>query len=642
MARARPPRTAPPGQPKAAARPGPRTLALAAALAVAAFAPYLGVSSHDLVRFDDGCYLTDNPHVRGGLGAESIAWAFTTLRCANWHPLTWLSYLADVSLLGGLRPGPMLLENALWHALAAALLFLALARLTRDPWPAALATALVALHPLRVESVAWISERKDVLSIALGAAALLLWARHVERPSAGRYAAVAAAYAASLLAKPTLVTLPLALLLLDGWPLRRVAGWLPPRDGDPRQRTLAALALEKLPLLALAAASSAVTVLAQARGGAIASGADAPLAPRLATATVAAARYLGKTAWPADLAVFYPRPADGFGALAVAGSAAGLAAVTALAIAWRRRAPWLAVGWLWYLGTLVPVSGLVRVGDQAMADRYTYVPSIGLALAAAFAGFALAGARPGALARHRPRGLAAGALAVLAALGVATVRQVSLWRDHETLFLHALEVTGPNAFAQASLASFYGAIGRPAEALRRAEEAVRIAPDQPLGLQNLAASLRELGRGPEALEAARRAARAAPEDAVSWSLLGRTLFEGGRPAEAREALARATALAPDGALAWDDLASVELALRRPEEAERAARRSVALAPASTRGWITLGNALGALGRMPEAVEAFGRALALSPGDVGARRNLEAACRYGAESTRALPACAGPG
>ncbi|MFO0583081.1 MAG: tetratricopeptide repeat protein [Anaeromyxobacter sp.] len=616
MARAAPPR-------------GPRTAALAAGLAVAALAPYLGVWTHDFVRFDDGCYLTDNPHVQGGLTAESIAWAFTTLRCANWHPLTWLSYLADVSLLGGLSPGPMLLENALWHALATALLFLALARLTRDPWPAALAAALVAIHPLRVESVAWISERKDVLSIALGAGALLLWARHVERPSAGRYAPAAAAYAASLLAKPTLVTLPLALLLLDGWPLRRVVGGLPPRDGDPPQRPLAALAIEKLPLLALAAAASAVTLVAQARGGAVATGADEPLASRLDTATVAAAAYLWKTVWPADLAVFYPRPAGGFGALAVAGSAAVLAALTALAVAWRRRVPWLGVGWLWYLGTLVPVSGLVRVGDQAMADRYTYVPSIGLALAAASGAFAVA--------RARRRALAAAALAVLAGLAVATVRQVSRWRDHETLFLHAVEVTGSNAFAQASLAAHYGATGRPGEALRRAAEAVRLEPNQPLGLQNLAASLRELGRGPEALEAARRAVRAAPDDAVSWSLLGRTLFEAGQPAEARDALARAAGLAPDGPVVWDDLAAVELALRRPAEAERAARR--ARSRRRLRGWITLGNALGAQGRMAEAVEAFSGALAISPGDPVARRNLEAACRFGGDTTRALPACA---
>jgi tetratricopeptide (TPR) repeat protein len=608
----------------------------ALALAVVAFALYLGVRDHTFLRFDDGCYVTANPVVQGGLTAAGVRWAFTTLQCANWHPLTWLSYLLDVQLFG-VDAGAMLLSNAALHALACVLLFLALARLTGEPWPSLLAAALFAVHPLRVESVAWVSERKDVLSAALGFAALWLWAHHVERPSAGRYLAVAAAFALSLLAKPTLVTFPFVLLLLDVWPLGRVAGGPPgtgPASASRPRRTALRLALEKAPLLALSVASSAITLVAQARSGAVAAAGEGAIAARLPNALVACGAYLAKTCWPSGLAVFYPRTAGGPPAWKVAAAALALTVITALALRARRRAPWALVGWLWFLGTLVPVLGLVQVGDQAMADRYTYLPSVGLAVALAWGA-----ARLAAASRARGRLVAAAAASVLAVLSALTVRQVGFWRDHETLFLHALEVTGDNAWAHASLASYYGVAGRTEEALRHAREAVRLEPLHPLGLQNLAASLSALGRTAEAAEAARQAVRAAPTDRVSWQLLGRALYDTGALEESREALRRAVELEPASAIAWDDLAALELELRRPGEAVAALREATRLEPGRARLWFNLGNALGAEGRLADATGAWARALALEPGHAGALRNLTSACRTG-PALAALPACQG--
>ena len=340
-----------------------RRAVVALLVAVATLAVYARVATFDFINLDDPEYVHDNAHVLDGLSREGFVWAFTTTSQANWHPLTWLSLQLDAELGGG-SPRVFHATNVLLHVVSAVLLFFLFARMTGSVWRSALVAALFAVHPLHVESVAWITERKDVLSTALGLVACHLWVRSLERARVASRALAVAAYAASLLAKPMLVSLPILLLLFDVWPLRRTEPWR-------------RLIVEKAPYIALAAASCVVTSFAQAGGGVMRSLTQYPLQARGANAAVSYVLYLAKAAWPANLSVYYPYPYGGLPAWAVVGAVATLTVVTAVCVRSRSRAPYLLVGWLWYLVSLLPVIGLVQVGSQAMADRYTYVPLIG-------------------------------------------------------------------------------------------------------------------------------------------------------------------------------------------------------------------------------------------------------------------------
>lgn len=417
-----------------------------ALLTVLAFLPSLG---NGYVILDDPLYVTSNPEVRQGITREGAVWALTANVANNWHPLTVLSHMLDVEVFG-LPPAGHHLTSLLLHLAGVLLLFEALRRMTGAVHRSALVAALFAVHPTRVESVAWISERKDVLSGLFFMLALLAYLGWVRRPSAGRYLLVALALTLGLAAKPMLVTLPCVLLLLDFWPLGR--------------RGLGRLIREKIPLFALSAASCLVTLHYQKT-----SMAPLDVLPwdlRLANAAVSYATYLGKAFLPRNLAVLYPFPME-IPAWKTAGAVLLLAAVTALAV-WRaRKSPWLLVGWLWFLGTLVPVIGLVQVGRQAMADRYTYLPFIGLFLAVVW-GLAELTERRGAL---RP---VLGALAILVILGLVgmTRAQTRHWRDGVTLFRHALAATGDNPLARRGLAKALAAArkeGAHGHAVRKAQ-----------------------------------------------------------------------------------------------------------------------------------------------------------------------------
>jgi len=412
--------------------PGRRPLFVALALFVATLLLYAPSGRFAFLNYDDDVYVTANEGVRGGLSAAGLRWAFTTGHAANWHPLTWLSHQLDVTLFG-LDAGAHHRTNAVLHALNAALAFLALRALTGAPLRSALAAALFAWHPLRVEAVAWVAERKELLATACGLACLLAYASWARRGGAPRLALAWTFLALGLLAKPMLVTLPFVLLLLDRWPLGRGAG--------------AARWREKLPFLLLALASAAVTWSVQRAGGALGPLESVGPGTRLANAALATALYLGKTLVPTGLAVFHPHPALGGGPapLAVALALAALAACTALAFRARRRVPAVWTGWLWFTGTLVPVLGLVQVGLQGWAERYTYLPSLGLGLALVWGLAALAERA------HAERAALAGALAVLALAGLGTLRQLATWRDSRTLFTHAVAVDG-SAVAHVQLA----------------------------------------------------------------------------------------------------------------------------------------------------------------------------------------------
>jgi Flp pilus assembly protein TadD len=540
-----------------------RRAAVSLLLVVATVAIYARVTSFAFINFDDPGYVSDNGHVLNGFTSDGFVWAFTTTRQANWHPLTWLSLQLDAEL-GGASPRVYHTTNVVLHAAGVVLLFLLFARMTGCLWRSAFVAALFAVHPLHVESVAWIAERKDVLSTALGLLACHLWLDALERPGFARRALAVAAYAASLLAKPMLVSLPILLLLFDVWPLARVGSWR-------------RLVLEKVPLFALAAISCVATFLAQSRGGVVRDLTQYPLGARAANAALSYVLYLWKAIWPKDLALFYPYPYGGVPAWEVACAVATLAVVTVLCVRARASAPYLLVGWLWYLVTLVPVIGLVQVGSQAMADRYTYVPLIGPFVMLAFA------------LPERPRRLAsAGALAALAALSVLAFRQAGFWRDSVTLFTRSIAVTRDNAVAENNLARALFERGQIESAVAHCAEAVRIAPGMGDAQANLVRGLLALGRNEEAVARVREALRLRPDDPKTHVNAGLISRMAGHT----------------------------------DAAEASFREALRLDPTDQEAHLNLGAILVERGRRDEAIVEFETAVRLRPGDARARSALE--------------------
>ncbi|HVI92757.1 MAG TPA: tetratricopeptide repeat protein [Anaeromyxobacter sp.] len=605
------------GAAPAALAPDGRRAGIAAALAAGAFALYAQTAGSGFIHFDDNRYLTQNPMVQGGLSWAGVAWAFTTFHASNWHPLAWLSHMLDVQLFG-MSPGAHHLVNAALHAVNTALLFWLLARATGATWRSALVAALFAVHPLHVESVAWVAERKDVLSTAFGLGALHAYVSWARRPSARAAAAVLGLYALSLLAKSMWVTFPAVLLLLDVWPLGRVEGvpGVTPAPGAPFGRVRPGRALaEKVPLAVLAVVSSALTIVAQHRGGTIA-GLDLGLGARLANAGVAYVAYLAKTVWPWPLAVLYPFRVGGIPAWQAVATWAFLAAATAVALRARARAPWLAVGWLWFLGTLVPVIGIVQVGAQAYADRYTYWPLVGIFVAAVWSGHEL-------LARRGVPARAAAALggAVLVALAVVTSIQLGFWRSHEALFRHTIAVTESNGLAYGALSEGLRADGRQVEAIAASEEAVRLNPNDARLWNNLGVTLREAGRLEDAKASLSRALAVNPEHAGAWRNLGDVLVDQGDRDGASAAFERATQIAPQDGEAWARLGGVAMRGGDSARAIDAYQRAVAVLPSHFTAWTNLAVLYQSTGRVPEARHAFETAAALRPGSFVALRNL---------------------
>ncbi|MGH9498214.1 MAG: tetratricopeptide repeat protein [Terriglobales bacterium] len=444
--------------------PQKRTVVLCLLLVAATLAVYNPVNRNAFVNFDDDHYITGNPHVLAGLNWDTVKWAFTNYYEANWHPLTWLSHALDVQLFG-LNPVGHHYTNVVLHALNAVLLFLLLQSATGFTWRSLMVAALFALHPLNVESVAWASERKNVLSMMFLLLALQAYGWYARRPATSRYALVAALFACGLMSKPQVITLPCLLLLWDYWPLERYTSDL---------ARAPALLLEKLPLFLMAMASAVVTMQAQKAGGAIHSPIIYPFHLRLENAIVSYARYIGKAFWPTQLSPLYPHPLDLLRFWQVIASALFLLAVTALVV---RNHPhrYLVTGWFWFLGALVPMIGLVQVGEQAMADRYAYLPLIGLLVMVCWGA--------GEWAENRKVSgawLAVPVLASLAALSGLTYRQIGYWRDSETLWSHALRVTSVRSYkAHFNLAVTYDAEGRYDQAIQQFRQAIDPRDDDP-------------------------------------------------------------------------------------------------------------------------------------------------------------------
>jgi len=578
------------------ARTAPLLIALGLSLLV--LAVYLQTGSHGFITLDDGEYVYRNVHVRNGLSPSGVRWAFTAFHSANWHPVTWLSHMTDVSLFG-LAPGWHHRVNVLVHLANTVLLFLVLWRMTGGLWQSAFAAALFAVHPLHVESVAWISERKDVLSTLFWILTMGAYLRYVRKPGVWRYLLVAALFALGLMSKPMLVTLPLVLLLLDGWPLGRLS-----------REVAARRVLEKVPLLALSGASCVVTVLAQGSGKAVAPLKAASWAFRLSNAVVSYATYLWQAVWPASLSVFYPHPASvqaGVPAWRVGAAALLLGAVSFVAFRERHRRPYLAVGWLWYLGTLVPVIGLVQVGGASHADRYTYVPLIGIFLAAAWGSAEL-------LSRHPWRRVALGAAGGAAVLGLAAAsyHQAGYWRDSVTLFSRAIAVTEKNWMAWTNLGVALEETGRSEDAVARYREALRIDPEFAQAWYDLGVSTARLGRDREAIGYYREALRRAPDLAEAWYNLGVLTEKLGQPREAMDSYREALRSDPGFARAWYNLGLAHGRAGEIQEAIDCLGQAVRNDPSYVDAWYNLGIAHARSGRPGDAVAYFREALRLAP------------------------------
>jgi len=514
-------------------------------LVVSISAVYWQVGSHGFV-YDDDYYITGNAHLKRGLDFQSIAWAFTTFECANWHPLTWISHLLDVELFG-FTPGGHHLMNVALHAANTLLLFLLFCRLTGAIARSGILAAFFALHPLHVESVAWVAERKELLCAFFWMLSLHGYCCYATRRRLAGYLLVLACFTLGLMAKPMIVTLPFVLLLLDYWPLHRLAAWRTGGITDGQMLPYWRLLLEKLPLFALAAASCAVTMAAQRSGKAVTSLNFISFPERVANALVSYASYLGKMLWPADLAVFYPFRLE-IPLWQSAAAAALLACITFAALRYRQQKPYLLFGWLWYLGTLVPVIGLVQVGLQSMADRYSYIPLTGIFVMIIWG-------VGDAVAKWQRRSLLLRTLAgaALMGCGIVTWNQVATWRSPKTLFSHALASTDNNFLAYFNLGAALESEGLIDEAFANYQKAFDIFPK--LGMVNfkLGSILHKKGMLDEAIDHYYLELRYFPRFAACYNNLGIALAEKGEYDEAMEIFTRALALEPDNSFTKSNL-----------------------------------------------------------------------------------------
>jgi tetratricopeptide (TPR) repeat protein len=603
-----------------------KRLALKVGLALAAvtFATYLPVWQHDFINYDDPDYVTRNPMVQHGLTWPGLVWAFGQLHgeATYWHPLTWVSHMVDCQLFG-LNPGAHHLVNVLFHTINVVLLFVALRRLTGGLWRSALVAALFAWHPLQVDTVAWVAERKNVLSACFWMLTLLAYARYVERPGWGRYGLVLLCFALGLMAKPVLVTLPCVLLLLDFWPLGRFQNIrltqaeaaaetaVPVRNSQsPIRNASLRLILEKLPLFALAAASCVVTLLAHRGLGMGQPGAGLALGVRVENALVSYARYVGKTLWPVDLTIVQLHPGV-WPAWKVNAAILLLVAVSALVWVQRRRAPYSVVGWLWFLGVLFPFIGVIQVGVQAMAERFVYLPVIGLFITIVWSAAALT-------AQWQGRQVLQSALgAILAASCVVlTSHQLRHWRNSVTLFTQAVAVDPKNFIAHNNLALALGLEGKWDEALRHAQESVRHNPNtaEP---HNLAGMILDQQQKPaEAIEHYRAAVRLRPNWELAQLNLARDLARLGKFPEAIEHYFMAVRLAPREALARAELAQLLAAEQRTAEAIAQYRAALQVWPdwpetLNNLAWLLATHPRAEFRNGPEAVRLAERACELT-------------------------------
>jgi tetratricopeptide (TPR) repeat protein len=594
------------------------------ALTVSALLVFWQVRIFDFVNYDDIDYVYENPHVLNGLTTDGVWWAFTTGYSTNWHPLTWLSLMLDCQLFGA-NAGRMHLVNLLLHLANTLLLFTVLKKMTGALWQSAFVAALFALHPLHVESVAWIAERKDVLSTFFLLLTLAAYIGYANRPSIFRYAVTLAVFAFGLMTKPMLVTLPFVLLLLDYWPLNRLMPQTVALSGRQNRKsasaannppTLYRIIIEKVPFFVLSVISSVITFLVQRSSGAVSDIDALSLNNRIANIFLSYAQYIGKMFWPQNLAAFYPFNVGSIPFWQAAACALLLLGISFFVVRFGRSQRYLLTGWFWFVGTLVPVIGIVQVGRQSYADRYTYVPYIGLFIM-------LAWGLPQLLSKWAQRKIALGLsmVIILTALGICAHRQVSYWKNSITLFSHVNEVTQNNFTACNNLGAAYNSIGRYAEAIKSYNQAIILNPNYVIAQNNISNVYVKLGRYTEAIEVYKNAIRIRPDYAEAYFGLGLTYYKLGRGAEAIEAYKQAIRIKPDYADAHNNLGIAYGNLDRDTEAIEAYKNAIRIRPNYAEAHFALGFAYYKLGRYQESIEACKQAIRIKPDYADAYNNL---------------------
>ena len=583
------------------------------ALVMLTLAVFWQTRRYEFINFDDDVYVTDNPHVRTGLSGENIHWAFTATPDGNWIPLVWLSLMLDAQL-SGLDAGRFHLTNVLLHTGNVLLLFAVLWQMTGAAWKSAFVAALFAVHPLHVESVVWITERKDVLSTFFGFAALWAYASYVRQPAKkiAWYVFSLVAFLLSLMSKQMLVTLPFLLLLLDYWPLERLSG-------TDRKRRWQRLLAEKAPFFALTALFCAVAFWTQRNAESVQSLTKYSLVTRCLNSILVYVLYLGKMVWPHNLAIYYPHPGNAISLAAVSGAGALLVVLTAAAVSQRRSRPYVLVGWLWYLGTLLPVIGLVQIGEQQMADRYTYVPLAGPMIAVTWL-------VPSLVPKGFLRKYAMPAFAVVALAAFSWVGWVhtGYWKSSETLFGHALAVTENNARAHVNFGIAMSDQGRLANAAYHFRQAVRINPKDASFRVYLGAALADQHELDEALAHFQEASKLNPKYALAYVNQGNVFISRGKLTEAIALLHHALRLEPNHGLAHFNLGLALYRRNELDEARKHYERALALDPQLADAHNGLGLLWLKQGRRDLAVKHFREALRINPGLVNVRESLRRA------------------
>ncbi|MGA3207330.1 MAG: tetratricopeptide repeat protein [Syntrophales bacterium] len=611
-------------------------------LTVATFIAFWQVSHCDFINYDDDSYVTGNSQIQNGITIAGIRWAFTSIHEANWHPITWISHMMDVQLFG-LKPGWHHLTNLLFHIVNTLLLFLVFHRMTKALWQSAFVAALFALHPLHVESVAWVAERKDVLSTFFLMLTMAAYIYYVERPELRRYLPVLLFFVLGLMAKPMLVTLPFVLLLLDHWPLQRfeqkksvqetrievnkpVSG--NKRKGKSKKKhtvkeetkaekpadhkyqyqwtLIRPLLWEKIPLFALTALSSIATYIAQQKEGAMGSIEAFPFSVRIANAFVSYIIYIGKTIWPSNLAVFYPHPKL-WPLWQVLGAVLFVIAVTLMVIWMAKRFPYLAMGWLWYIGTLVPVIGIVQVGSQARADRYTYVPLIGLFIMVVWGITELLKKW-----RHRKEALFVLSALTLSCLFVVTWLQVGYWQNSIMLFGHALKVTDHNSLAFCNRGVAYASLDNYRQAIGDYDKAIELDPKFAKAYDNRGAAYGSLGNYRKAIEDCSKAIELDPEFAKAYDNRGVAYASLGNNRQAIGDYDKAIELDPKFAKAFYSRGVAYYDLGNYKQAIGDYDKAIELDPKFAKAYDNRAAAYGSLGNYRKAIEDWSKAIELDP------------------------------
>jgi protein O-mannosyl-transferase len=575
-------------------------------LILAAFEP---LRHNDFVSYDDIDYVTDNPQIQSGLTPQSIRWAFTTYFAANWHPLTWLSHMADIELFG-LNPLGHHLHNLLLHTLSTVLLFWLLYQMTGKVWCSAFAAIVFGIHPLRVESVAWSAERKDVLCTLLFMLTLAAYLYHVKQGGIGRYLLVVLCFILGLMAKPMLVTLPIVLLLLDFWPLNRM-----PHSPGIREQCVyprcsyRTLITEKIPLLIIAFISCVITYQAQQHGKSIATQEQFPVVFRVLNAGTSYIAYIGKIFWPQNLAVLYPFPETGFRVGSVAAAFAGIFAISGYAVFQCRQKPYLLTGWLWYVVTLIPVIGLVHVGSQRIADRYTYLPSIGILLMATWAAAEFSSAKAY---RKIICSLLGGV--IIAAMLIATRTQLTYWQNSITLYKHTLAITSDNCIIESNLGIALMHQNRLPESFEHLSRALAMHPNDFLPNANMASVLMLQKQPEQAMFYINKAVKISPKDPMILWQKGLVLEMQGKVTEAIQAYEESLKYNRNDADSWYHLGTVKNSKGLFDAAEEAFRQCLKINPNHVQAGVNLGSLLQTENRMEEAAGCYRMVLRNEPND----------------------------